>query len=185
METIWFTRFCLLEVWVRTSVVSTFLFSRLLTSAQTSTLVMTVIYIIQACQVGNVSIVVIQIKPGRREYIDSSGIGKDRGNRVICRLVCDLMPGHTDIVIFLYMCKGIRSEIAFSCFSLTEESIRFCMYPIIPSSVITLSQLSPCSITVTSSLEETSFRIGLLMPYLTRRKHFFWQWQSGIFPIDW
>ena len=79
-------------------------------------LVMTVIYIIQACQVGNVSIVVIQIKPGRREYIDSSGIGKDRGNRVICRLVCDLMPGHTDIVIFLYMCKGIRSEIAFSCF---------------------------------------------------------------------
>ena len=52
---------------------------------------------------------------GRREYIDSSGIGKDRGNRVICRLVCDLMPGHTDIVIFLYMCKGIRSEIAFSC----------------------------------------------------------------------
>ena len=79
-------------------------------------LVMTVIYIIQACQVGNVSIVVIQIKPGRREYIDSSGIGKDRGNRVICRLVCNLMPGHTDIVIFLYMCKGIRSEIAFSCF---------------------------------------------------------------------
>ena len=52
-----------------------------------------------------------QIKPGRREYIDSSGIGKDRGNRVICRLVCDLMPGHTDIVIFLYMCKGIRSEV--------------------------------------------------------------------------
>ena len=52
-------------------------------------LVMTVIYIIQACQVGNVSIVVIQIKPGRREYIDSSGIGKDRGNRVICRLVCN------------------------------------------------------------------------------------------------
>ena len=81
-------------------------------------LVMTVIYIIQACQVGNVSIVVIQIKPGRREYIDSSGIGKDRGNRVICRLVCDLMPGHTDIVIFLYMCKGIWSEIAFSCFFL-------------------------------------------------------------------
>ena len=76
---------------------------------------MAVIYVINTCQISQIAIVVIEIKPGWGDNIYALGACQYRRDTGVGGAVRYLMPGHADLKIFFNMCKGFRRVIACSC----------------------------------------------------------------------